>query len=63
MFNELIYTMKYCPNVDVAYEIDGFFIKFINDEKFLDYFHKIWVVGDQICRCTYSFLCLFFGVS
>jgi hypothetical protein len=34
-----------------------FFIKFTNEEKFLDYFYKNWVVGDKISKCN-TFLCI-----
>ena len=56
MLNELGDIMKYCSNDDVTYAVEGFFNKYVDEEKFLDYFHKNWVSGDKICKCTYSCL-------
>ena len=51
MFNELGIIMKNCSNDEVSDAIDGFFNKFSNEEKFLDYFYKNWVAGDTIRKC------------
>ena len=58
MIKELGDIMKYCSNDDVIDSIEGFFNKYADEEKFLDYFHKNWVFGDKLCKCTYS--CLYF---
>jgi hypothetical protein len=55
--------MKNCSNDEVDNAINGFFNKFANEEKFLDYFHKNWVVGDKIHKFTYLFLCFYFCIS
>ena len=48
IFNELGSIMKHTLNTEVDDAINRFFIKFVDEEKFLDYFHKNWVVGDKI---------------
>ena len=48
MFSELGYIMKHILSNEVEDAISQFFIKFADEEKFLDYFHKNWVVGDKI---------------
>lgn len=58
IFNELGHIMKNCLNDEVATAINGFFTKFANVAKFLDYFHKNWVASDKFSKCTYTFLCL-----
>ena len=50
MFSYLGLIMNDCSNVEVSNEINVFFNKFANAKKFLDYFHKNWVVGDKICK-------------
>ena len=52
--------MKYCFNDDIADAIEGFFNKYADEEKSLDYFHKNWVSGDKLCKCAYSCLYLSF---
>ena len=52
MFNELGIIMKNCSNDEEDNAIDEFFRKFINEEKFLDYFQKNWVASDKICKFT-----------
>ena len=61
MFNDLGFIMKYSSNDDVDDAIYGIFSKFANKNKFLEYFHKNWVVGDKFRKCTHSccfLLCL-----
>lgn len=48
MFNELGCIMKNCSKDEVGNAINHFFIKFSNEEIFLDYFQKNWVTGDKI---------------
>ena len=48
MFSDLHLIMNYCSNVEVSNAINAFFNKFADEEKFLDYFHKNWVIGDNI---------------
>lgn len=50
MFSELGFIMKHTLNYEVEDEINQFFIKFADEEKFLDYFNKNWVTGDKICK-------------
>ena len=47
-FSDLGLIMNYCSNVEVSNAINVFFNKFANEEKFLDYFHKNGVDGDNI---------------
>ena len=54
MFSYLGLIMNYYSNVEVSSAINAFFNKFSNEEKFLDYFHKNWVVGDKICKLKNS---------
>ena len=58
MFNKLGFIMKKSSSVEVEEAIDGFFSKFANEEKFLDYFHNNWVISDKIHKCTYY--CFYF---
>ena len=58
MFNDLGFIMKNCSKDEVDNAIDGFFNKFANEEKFLDYFYKNWVADDKISKCTK--FCLYF---
>ena len=60
MFKELGDIMKYCFNDDATDAIEVFFNKYAYEEKFLDYFHKNWVSGDKLCKCTYSYLYFLF---
>ena len=62
MFNELGIIMKNCSNDEVTDAIDGFFIKFTNEKKFLDYFYKNWVDGDKIRKCKKFYLYFYFCV-
>eukprot|EP00253_Pinus_taeda_P028427 PITA_28427 len=48
MFSELGFIMKHTLNYEVEDAINQFFIKFADEEKFLDYFNKNWVTGDKI---------------
>ena len=52
VFKELGDIIKYCSNDDVTNAIEVFFNKYTDEEKFLDYFHKNWVFGDKLCKCT-----------
>ena len=63
MFNELGYIMKNCSKDEVGNAIEGFFNKFANEDKILDYFQKNLVFGDKISKFTYSFFCFHFCVS
>ena len=63
MFSDLGLIMNYCSSVEVSNAINDFFNKFANDEKFLDYFHKNWVVGDKICKLKISKLHFSFWLS
>ena len=63
MYSQLGYIMKNCSNDDVGNVIEGFFNDFANEEEFLDYFHKNWVVGDKFRKCTYYCWCFSFCVS
>ena len=54
MFSDLGLIMNYCSNVEVSTTINSFFNKFADEEKFLDYFHKNWVAGDNICKLKNS---------
>ena len=49
--------MKNCSNDNVANAIEVFFNDFIDEEEFLDYFHKNWVAGDKFRKCTYYCWC------
>jgi hypothetical protein len=62
MLNSLSYIMNSCPNDESVVEhVDNFFTDFANEKKFLDYFHITWVMGNKLCKFTYSiFLFLFF---
>ena len=48
MFSELGFIMKHTLNYEVEDAINQFFIKFVDEEKFLDYFNKNWVIEDKI---------------
>ena len=50
MFSDLGLIMNYCSNVEVSTANNAFFNKFFDQENFLDYFHKNWVAGDNICK-------------
>ena len=54
MFSDLSLIMNYYSNVEVNTAINAFFNKFADHEKFLDYFHKNWVAGDNICKLKNS---------
>ena len=54
MLNDLGFIMKQSSNDDVDDAIHGFFTKFADEKKFLEYFHKNWVVGDKFRKCTNS---------
>ena len=58
MFNRLGYIMKLCPNAtSIVEHVDKFCMDFTTEEKFLNYFHTTWVVGDKLCKLSYcSFL-------
>lgn len=63
MLSDLVLIMNYCSSVEVSNAINSFFNKFSNEEKFLDYFHKNWVAGDNICKLKNSFLHFSFWFS
>ena len=48
MFNELGHIMKYCCTDEVDDAINSFFIKYVTEQKFLDYFYKTWIASDKI---------------
>ena len=50
--------MKSCPSAtSIVEHVDKFFMDFVTEEKFLDYFHTTWVAGDKLCKLSYcSFL-------
>ena len=54
MFSELGCIMKDTLNVEVDDAINTFFNKFADEHKFLDYFHKNWVVDNKIRKGTKS---------
>ena len=54
MFSDLGYIMKHTLNVEVDDAINNFFNKFADEQKFLNYFHKNWVVDDKIRKCKSS---------
>ena len=54
MFRDLGFIMKHNSNDDVDDAIHVFFSKFVDENKFLEYFHKNWVVGDKFRKCTNS---------
>ena len=60
MFNDLGFIMKYSSNDDVDDAIHVFFRKFADENTFLEYFHKNWVVGDKFRKCTHSYCFCFF---
>ena len=49
MFNRLGYIMKSCPSAASVIE---------HVDKFLNYFHTTWVVGDKLCMLSH---CSFFN--
>ena len=63
MFSDLGLIINYCSNIEVRNEINAFFKKLANEEKFLDHFHKNWVAGDKICKMKKSFLHFSFWLS
>jgi len=63
MFSDLGLIMNYCSSIEVSNEINALFNKFYNEEKFLDYFQKNWVTGDNICKLKNSFLHFSFWFS
>ena len=63
MYSQLGHIIKNCSNDDVIDVIEGFLNNFTDEEEFLDYFHKNWVVGDKFRKCTYYCWCFSFCVS
>jgi hypothetical protein len=54
MFSYLGYIMKHTLNAEVDDANNHFYNKFADEHKFLDYFHKNWVIDDKIHKCKSS---------